>query len=504
METFGELKSISKGALYSFLGKGTGFILDYLFILLLARFSGPAIVGLFFIAITVVNILSIFSRLGLAEGVLRFISIYNGSNEHAKAKGAFLFSTMLVLTLSTILSLLLFLNAHVFADLLNKPGLEILIKAFSLSLPFVALFKIFLSSFQAFHEIKYMALLEGFLLPASMMAMYLLLYSMGGKLTALGIAYTTSYLLVCFIAFRMLQKIFGGGRALMVIDYKTLFAFSFPLTFVGLLALTSGQIDTLVIGWVRTAREVGIFSVSFKLSLLCVAILASVNYIFSPIIANLHNQNEMEKLEKIFKVVTRWVFVLSLPIYFILVVNSESVLRIFGAKYVAGAVPLMILCTGQLINFSTGSVGIMVTMTGKSFITLMNSLVFILFNIVLDILLVPAYGITGAASGFAVSLAVVNLLKLIQVYYFLGIHPYSLRLFIPVSSAVLMFTLILLLNAIFPRGIINTLIYSFLGVVVYIVIMANTIHEEDKEILEYVVSGSIGKVKNLFNYNGGN
>jgi len=482
---------------YIFSGKSIGFVLDYVFIFILAWLSSPALVGLFFIAITVINILAMFSCLGLGEGTLRFVSIYNGKNERSRAKGIFLFSALLVLILSSVLSVLLFINARLLADMLNRPGLDILIKAFSLSLPFVSLFKVCLLSFQAFREIKYVALLEGVLLPASMVAFFLTLFRISGPLIALGIAYSVSYLLACFVAFRIINIMFNANEKPMtnMRDYKLLLSFSLPLTFVGLITLTSGQIDALVLGWFRSVEEVGVFFVAFKLSYLCIAILVSVNYVFSSIIADLHNQNEIEKLEKVFKAVTRWIFIISLPIYFILIINSEIILRIFGAQYVAGAIPLAILCTGQLVNFSTGSVAVMLTMIGKNFIALLNSLLFVLLNLILDILLVPVYGITGAAMGFAVSLAAINLIRLLQVYYYLKIHPFSLGVIVPILVSGSIFLFMLFMNMFFAPEIIHNLFYSFLGLIIYTIIIITTIHEEDREIFRYISTGLIKKVK---------
>lgn len=496
-----ELKMISKGAGYYFLGNGAGFALDYLFIIIITRFVDSSIVGLFFIIITLINILSIISRIGLNEGVLRYVALYNSQDNREKAKAIYLLSLYIVLGVSVILSLVIGWQSNFIAGLFHVPKASHLIRIFLLSMPLVAISKILLSVFQSLKEVKKMAYLQGFILPISMIIIFFILHVFGRDTISLFLAYFSSYLLVCSLAYKMINKLFDNIQPnYMGLDYQKVLQFSLPLAFVGILSLVNGQIDILILGWLRKTSEVSIYVVAFKLSLICVAFLGAFNYIFSPIIVELHNQKELIRLEEIFKVLTRWLLILSLPVYFVLVTSPGAILVMFGKSYVYGALPLIILCSGQLVNMGTGSVGPILTMTGKSVVALVNTILFIIMNVIFDLYWVPGYGVLGAALSYAISISVINLVKLMQVYFFFRIHPYSNRLIFPIIGISIAFAFNYFLRISMPPSIINMLIYSIIGLIFYaIIVFYFAIKEEDVKIFNYLKGRLTEKTRVLFN-----
>jgi O-antigen/teichoic acid export membrane protein len=126
-----------------------------------------------------------------------------------------------------------------------------------------------------------------------------------------------------------------------------------------------------------------------------------------------------------------------LPIFWIAVLFAEPLLGISGIGF-APAWPLLIaLAIGNLINVATGSVGYMLLMTGHQKITFLNSLVAIVFNIVLGVILIPRYGAMGVAIATGVALSVVNLMRLLQVYFFLKMTPFRWDTLKPIGAALI-------------------------------------------------------------------
>ncbi|MCD6193184.1 MAG: oligosaccharide flippase family protein, partial [Candidatus Aminicenantes bacterium] len=85
-----ELKTILKGSISAFIGRifytGFAFILS----ILIARLYGAKIMGEFFLCLTVISILSVFSVIGLNNGLLKFIPIYNSEKKYEYLKGTFI------------------------------------------------------------------------------------------------------------------------------------------------------------------------------------------------------------------------------------------------------------------------------------------------------------------------------------------------------------------------------------------------------------------------------
>jgi O-antigen/teichoic acid export membrane protein len=100
---------------------------------------------------------------------------------------------------------------------------------------------------------------------------------------------------------------------------------------------------------------------------------------------------------------------------------------LFGKGFEGGAMVLLILGTGHLANAATGPTGVLLTMTGKQKWELANTVSLVIFNLILNLLLVPKFGTIGAAIATGISIATINLLKLIQVRAFFGLRAYNVK-----------------------------------------------------------------------------
>ncbi len=93
----------------------------------------------------------------------------------------------------------------------------------------------------------------------------------------------------------------------------------------------------------------------------------------------------------------------------------------------------------MLLSMALGPVDIVLLMGGKSSWNLINTIISLAVNIVLNLILIPRMGITGAALAWAVSIALNNLLPALQVHVMLGINAISRRLLVPGLASVACF-----------------------------------------------------------------
>jgi O-antigen/teichoic acid export membrane protein len=187
-----------------------------------------------------------------------------------------------------------------------------------------------------------------------------------------------------------------------------------------------------MIGFLKDSHAVGLYSTAAKTSMLFIFILQSFNTLFSPQISDLYNKNDICQLEKMFKTVTRWAITLTFPVVIFMVFWAKDILNIFGKIFIDAYLPLIILAIGQFFNISMGSVGSMLVMTGRNWIVLLYSFLIFGLNLFLNYILIPKYGISGAAIATASSITILNLLYLMTVYYILKIHPYEMAVIKPV------------------------------------------------------------------------
>jgi O-antigen/teichoic acid export membrane protein len=150
-----------------------------------------------------------------------------------------------------------------------------------------------------------------------------------------------------------------------------------------------------------------------------------------------------------------------LPIFLVMVLYPAALLSIFGNSYVEGAAALIILAIADLLNVGTGMGGVILDMTGHTRLKLINSILRLVIYLGLDLLLIPRWGLMGAAVAVMVGEGTVNFLRLIQVYILFKLLPFNKGFIKPVIAALAAASSALLLGMWLPAGI--NLIHAALG-----------------------------------------
>jgi O-antigen/teichoic acid export membrane protein len=108
------------------------------------------------------------------------------------------------------------------------------------------------------------------------------------------------------------------------------------------------------------------------------------------------------------------------------VVMPKELLSVFGHRFEVGATVIVVLALGKLVDSATGPCGLMLNMSGRPGLSLFDNVLVLVANIALNIWLIPIYGIEGSAAAWAVSLALVNVLRVLQVKKVLGMFPFGI------------------------------------------------------------------------------
>jgi O-antigen/teichoic acid export membrane protein len=198
-----------------------------------------------------------------------------------------------------------------------------------------------------------------------------------------------------------------------------------PLSiFVGLKLLDS-QISLILLGLLGTSEEVGLFKVAATGAGLVVFGMTAVNMAMTPHLARLFNEGNLKTLQRMIIVSTRVVALTSFPVAILFLVWGEEVISlIFGPEYVGAAGALAILSIGQLVNASAGPVATVLIMAGKDRATVVGSAIALSLNVVFGIVLIPIYGLTGAAISFALSVSSWNIILMFIAKKKIGVKTY--------------------------------------------------------------------------------
>jgi len=109
---------------------------------------------------------------------------------------------------------------------------------------------------------------------------------------------------------------------------RELISYSWPLMFAGMLYLVMGWIDTLMLGYFLTSADVGIYRASLATAGLLAIVPSSFASIFFPVITELYSRGEREELENTDAAVTKWIFMIALPLVLLMMLLRISLLYI--------------------------------------------------------------------------------------------------------------------------------------------------------------------------------
>lgn len=428
------LKIIAAGAGIDLLGRIYNALLRYIFVILLARLLGAADMGIFFLAVVLVEFAAMFSRLGLETGIIKFIPMHQDAG---KIKGILLHSLQISLLIALAVSAGIWLNSGAIAGIFQKAKLDVVLKIIVLGIPGSTMMWIFISGTQAFHTMKYRSSIEFFLNPSLNILLFLFFFWLGEGLKAPAWAYVVSFYFSAGIGFLALKKLFPQiSKRDISADFsrRQLLSFSLPMMMVNILSMVLFWTDTMMLGYFRSAGEVGIYSAVARTAFFVNFVLMAFTSIFAPRISELYKKRQIAELGQMYKTVTRWIFSLTLPLFLIMVLFGKNLLMLFGRNFTSGFIALIFLCTGYLINASVGSVRYILSMAEKEKAVLWDTAVLCLSNIFLNWLLIPRFGIQGAAAATAISVSLINFLMLGQVVKNLKIHPYEISFLKPITA----------------------------------------------------------------------
>ena len=401
----------------------------YLLQLLLAWRLGAADYGLYSLGTMTVTVAVLVAGVGLYVGAMRYVAIHGMADSAERLKETVLDAGLIIAITSSIMGLLLNLSAGWLAELLNKPGLERVLKLLAFALPSLALARVLGAIANGLGKIKYRVLIEDLIPPAAMMISVLLLSLRRLGLLEAVTAYTLANVLAAaagiFFVLRILPR--QGRWTTSLAGAKALLLFSWPTMFVATLNFLVPRIDVFAVGYFLSSSKVGIYTAANTTTFILGMSLVSLNLAVSPAFASLYHNESMDELSKVYKEGTRWVFLLTLPIFLFLTVAAREVMGLFGKGFAEGDKVLVLLSVGQLVNILVGSAGYLLIMSGRPKLELANTALFTLLKLSLSLVMIPRWGLVGAALSTGISVALLNLTRLVEVYLLLGIHPYNLK-----------------------------------------------------------------------------
>jgi len=467
-------KIILSEALLSFSGMSLGSVFRYMFSIIMARFLGAQMLGLYSLGNAITRIAEILALLGLDNGVLRFVS--RDTEDKVNVDRSIYTSLKIGLISSILIAVLLFLSAEkIVNEILNEDSFLItVIKVFAISLPFTVLTLISSFATQAFKILKYKIFVNQIVNPLTLLIAFVTSYFLLGiELSILLPTVVSSIIGLMFILKFLtnfssisLSKIIGT-----TVD-KDILKFSVPLMFVSAIGIIMHWIDIIMLGILSNATEVGMYHPIERTAGLVRMILFAFAGIFAPIFSEHYFKKNKNGMKDSYQSSSKYILAFSLPIFIFLFIFSEPMLLVFGTEF-QNYFALKVLLLGIFIQTIFGLGSSTLTMSGYTKFNLLNVSIALFLNIISNSILIPLYGLTGAALATSFALIVLSTLRYFENLILMNLNLFSFKLIKPIISGAITFVVIQYLSLIFSNyfelsNVFNLLIYLLINLLLVI------------------------------------
>jgi len=395
----------------------------FLVMLLLARALGIDDVGRYAQSYALLALLSLLSLSGFRAGLTRFVAVHLADDDPASIRGTVRLGLLISGAGAVLIGGLLFGFSKALAGGLHDPGLASGFRLVALALPAAVICEAALAATRGWRTQRPFTMIGQIYEPFTRLLLtgvaLLAGFGVTGALWAIVIASWSAALLALGALARLMRTVAPAPAAYLP---KQLFSFS-TVSWASSLASTGLiWIDTLLLGAFAN-EDIGVYTVATRLVTVAIFVLAPINAAFGPYIAYLYHKDALPEVRRVYKAATGWVVRLSLPAFVALLVFPSALLPLFGSGFAEGATVTVVLAVGQLVNAATGPCGTLLNMSGRVWLNMVDNIGALVLNVGLNLWLIPAHGITGAAVAWSASLIAVNLARVIQVWWLVRAVP---------------------------------------------------------------------------------
>lgn len=392
--------------------------------------------GLFFAATSAFMIAYAAARLGTGVGSVYFISRYRTLGQPERIRASVLVGLLPVLLVGVVLAVAGWWAApRIVALTLDDPvpGTVRALRILLLFVPVAALCDFALAACRGFGKMRPLLLIErlgrtGLQLAGVGVAALLGLSASTALPLAWALPYLPAALLGAVWLARLVRRAERAAEAPPVswrAEFGPFWRYSGPRALSGLAQMAVQRLDIVLLGALRGLAEAALYTAATRFLALGQLSGQALSTAVQHRLAEHLARDDRAAAGRLYQAATGWLVLLAWPAYLLFAVFAEPMLRLFGAGYAAGQRVTVLLALVMLVATGCGMVDTVLNMAGRTSWTFYNALAGTAVNVLLNVLLIPRFGGMGAATAWAASILITNLVPLAQLYHAYRLHPFG-------------------------------------------------------------------------------
>lgn len=385
-----------------------GYIFEYGTRIIIARYLGPEGLGIISFGFSVMMLAALVGLSGVPPLLTREISYFSSQNKKPSQKG-FLSASYKLVAFTTVIIVCLLCITFVFNGELTTN-----LKYFIFSIPFVVLLRLAVNTFRGYQQHNKAVFFQEFVSRGSRLLLVILALVFLGDIESVSAAFLISFIFTNVIIYFIFISITSHLRGVEEEHYsiKDLLLQSLPLIGSAFAMQGVGKVETIILGIYDSPASVGLFNAALSIAQLQMIVMAAVLYPFVPTLTKMVAEGKEELIQDYVNKHIMTLLLVGSFGFIIGVLFPEQLLGIFfGKEFASADVALMLLMFSYLLLITSMPYGnsLIVFKEGKNYLKATASG---MGAIVLGcILLIPAYGIIGAAFSNVLGLLVMAVLN---------------------------------------------------------------------------------------------
>lgn len=425
-----DLKKVIGGGGLVALGLAFDKAISFISRIVIAQFFGPAGYGEIGLAQTVLTILGIASLLGLNTGISRFLP----RQENADEKARLIIKCLSVVIISSILMGIIgiFLATYIGSNLETSAQATVVMIVAAVAIPIYATYRLLIGSVRGLGLVVPKVIADNIVRPLVLIIGYIVVsVFMLSEIAAVAL-FTFSFAVPMIFLLAKFNSQLGLFQNSRTVWRKTsmngpstlnLIKFSGPLAISAFSYGLISDVDKILLGvLLGTTTVVGAYDVIYPLSRLQLLALSGLGFTILPALASRKNIDEGSK--SIYKQGTKWMLISTLPLTFTLLFYPKVIISMtFGESYIFASGALSLLSLAYFSHVLAGPNGSAMAALGHNRLLMVDNLAVASFNVLLNFILIPSFGLSGAVIATVISFVLLNVLMTAQLYQKDGVVP---------------------------------------------------------------------------------
>ena len=415
------IKDLTQKSFSVLIIRSFGVLLLFGFTLFITNFYSAENVGRYDFVRSTLMVLGGISLMGTNQSIIYYSGLLNARKSIESIRSIYSEMLKIIFTLSLIILgfFIIFFNESIINGIFkNRESYSLILKTI-LTLVFFAVTMLNIDTIRALKKTILSEMYRSIFryLPVLIFAIILLKTDNEELLVE---AYLLGFLLLSLFSsirvYMLFKKIDKPNDKSESFTITEIFKTSSPMALSAIAYFIMQSIDIIILSIYEGFDQIAYYSVSVKLAMLTTLALMSVNIVIAPRIAEIYENQNMQKLQMLIKHSTRIIFLISICVLSVLFFFSEEILGLFGQGYVIANNALLFLLAAQFFNALSGPGAIYLNMTGRQKTLNKISVSALIINISLNFYLIPTQGINGAAIATLVSLIIWNTIATVLIY----------------------------------------------------------------------------------------